>query len=233
MALPKLNVPKYELKIPSTGKKASYRPYLVKEEKILMLAIESDDQAQMTNALKDIIAACTFGEISVNKLTLFDVEYIFAKLRSKSVGETSKVKLPCESCETSNEVDIDLDSVGITEIPNKKIELTDDTGMIMKFPSMSDYLDIQNSDADNVDKIFAVISACIESIYSGDEMFDAATHSKEELNEFIESLNTEQFARVNAYLSKMPTAFVMANFKCSNCNHENEIELKGMMNFFG
>jgi hypothetical protein len=232
MALPQLNVPKYELKIPSTGVKASYRPYLVKEEKILMIAIESEDSAQMSNALKEVIDECTFKKLKINDLTLFDIEYIFAKLRAKSVGETSEVKLPCEKCEQPNEVMIDLEGVDVTAMPAKKIELTSDTGLVMKFPSMADYLDIQNSNLDNVGRIFAIIVASIDSIYSGDEMFDAKSHTHAELNDFVESLNADQFKKVQAFLNEMPAAFVNANFKCEGCGHDNHIELKGMMNFF-
>ena len=234
MALPQLNVPKYELKVPSTGFSAMYRPYLVKEEKILMLAMESEDQKQMTTALKDIIDSCTFGELNVNSFTMFDIEYIFSKLRSKSAGETSEVKIPCSNCETPNQVKIDLEGVGVTPVPEKKIELTDDTGLIMKFPSMADYLDIQNNEGlDNIGRIFAIIVSSIDSIYSGDEVFDASSHSKAELTDFIESLNGDQFKKVQTFLAEMPTAFVNADFKCENCGHENHVELKGMMNFFG
>lgn len=233
MALPKLNVPKYELKLPSTGFSVSYRPYLVKEEKVLMIAMESEDANQMTTAILDIIDTCTFNELNMSSLTMFDIEYIFAKLRSKSVGETSTVNAKCSKCEEGTKVDIDIDTVSITDIPDKKIQLSDSVGLLMKFPSMADYMDIQNSDASNIDKIFATVAASIDSIYSGDDMFEAADSTKAELIDFLESLNAEQFKKIQHFLNAMPVAYVHMEFKCEHCGHANETDLKGLMNFFG
>jgi hypothetical protein len=232
MALPQLNVPKYELTIPSSGIVTEYRPYLVKEEKLLMLALESQDEKQMTKAVIDIIDSCTFNKLKMNSLTMFDVEYMFTKLRSKSVGETSKVTLPCETCEHRNETAIDLDMVSVTEKPDTKIQLTDDTGIIMKFPSLADYLDVQNSDKEAIGKIFDIIAVSIDSIYSGDEMFDASSHSRAELIDFIESLSSEQFKMVQAFLDANPVAYINSSFKCEQCGTDNVIELKGLANFF-
>ena len=233
MALPQLNVPKYELTVPSNGIAVKYRPYLVKEEKLLMIALESQDDKQMTVAITDIIDACTMNQLKMNDLTLFDIEYIFTRLRSKSVGETSTVKLPCEKCEAKNTVDIDLEMAQVTPKPEKKIELNEDTGLVMKFPSLKDYMDVQNSDASNIDKIFNIIVSSIESIYSGDEMFEASTHSKKDLLEFIESLSAEQFKKVQAFLDAMPVVYINTLFECESCGNKNEIELKGLTNFFG
>jgi hypothetical protein len=233
MALPQLNVPKYDLSIPSTGVVVKYRPYLVKEEKLLMIALESQDEKQMTMAVTDIVDSCTMNQLKMHSLTMFDIEYIFTKLRSKSVGETAKVKLPCTKCEEKNSVDIDLEMVQVTEKPDTKIQLTEDTGLIMKFPSLSDYQDVQNSDASNVDKIFAIIVSSIDSIYSGDEMFDTSSHSKKELLDFVESLSAEQFKKVQVFLDAMPAVYINALFECESCGEHNEIELKGLANFFG
>jgi|SaaInl59LU_5_DNA_1037362.scaffolds.fasta_scaffold09209_1 hypothetical protein len=233
MALPQLNVPKYDLSIPSTGVVVKYRPYLVKEEKLLMIALESQDEKQMTMAVTDIVDSCTMNQLKMHSLTMFDIEYIFTKLRSKSVGETAKVKLPCTKCEEKNSVDIDLEMVQVTEKPDTKIQLTEDTGLIMKFPSLSDYQDVQNSDASNVDKIFAIIVSSIDSIYSGDEMFDTSSHSKKELLDFVESLSAEQFKKVQVFLDAMPAVYINALFECEGCGEHNEIELKGLANFFG
>jgi hypothetical protein len=170
MALPKLNTPKYDLKIPSTGTEITYRPYLVREEKILMIAMESEDQKSMSKALLDIIESCT-TDVKTSKLTMFDVEYIFAKLRAKSVGETSEVSVKCDKCEADNKTKVNLEEVSITDLPDTKIELTPTTGLVMKFPSMNDYTDIQNEESlSNVDTIFAIIISSIESIYYGDNL---------------------------------------------------------------
>ena len=234
MALPQLNVPKYTLKVPSTGQQVNYRPYLVKEEKILMIATESQDESQMINAIKDLITGCTDGQVQIDKLPMFDLEYIFTKIRTKAVGETTKIKVPCEECETSVEVEVDLDiGLKVSEGRDKKIELTDDTGLIMKYPSVIDYQDITNSDDAEIDKVFKLISRSIETIYAGDEVFDASTHSEKELISFIESLNSAQFVIVKDFFDNMPQASIDVEYKCHSCGHDHTIELKGLSNFFG
>jgi hypothetical protein len=234
MALPQLNVPKYELKVPSTGKSVRYRPYLVKEEKILMIALESQDENQMIGAIKDLILGCTDGEVNVSKLTMFDLEYVFTKIRTKSVGETTKIKIPCESCEASVEVEVDLETgLKVSEGREKKIPLTDDTGLIMKYPSIDDYMDVTKSNDSEIDKIFKLIIRSIETIYSGDEVFDASTHSEKELISFIESLNSAQFLIVKDFFDNMPQASIDVEYKCASCGHDHTMELKGMSNFFG
>ena len=233
MALPKLNTPKYDLKIPSTGTEITYRPYLVREEKILMIAMESEDQKSMSKALLDIIESCT-TDVKTSKLTMFDVEYIFAKLRTKSVGETSEVSVKCDKCEADNKTKVNLEEVSITGLPDTKVELTPTTGLVMKFPSMNDYTDIQNEESlSNVDTIFAIIISSIESIYDGDNLYQADAHTKLELTEFIESLNTAQFKLIQDFLDSSPQAFVNLKYKCEECGHDHDTQLKGMMNFFG
>jgi hypothetical protein len=234
MALPQLNVPKYELKVPSTGESVKYRPYLVKEEKVLMIALESQDEGQMISAIKDLISGCTEGQVNPSKLTMFDLEYIFTKIRTKSVGETTKIKIPCEACEASVEVEADLDSgLVVTEGRDKKIPLTDDTGLVMKYPAVDDYHDITASDDSEVDKVFKLIARSIETIYSGDQVFDASTHSEKELVSFIESLNSAQFLIVKDFFDHMPQASIDIEYKCTACGHEHSMKLKGMANFFG
>lgn len=234
MALPQLNVPKYELTVPSTGERVKYRPYLVKEEKILMIALESQDEVQMIEAMKSLISACTDNAVNTNKMPMFDLEYIFTKIRTKAVGETTKIKLPCESCEASVEVDVDLDGdLKVSKGREKKIPLTDDTGLIMKYPSISDYRDAVESKDTEIDKIFKLIARSIDTIYSGDEIFEAGTHSEKELISFIESLNSAQFLIVKDFFDNMPQASIDVNYKCLSCGHEHTMELKGMQNFFG
>ncbi len=198
-----------------------------------MIAMESEDQKSMSQALLDIIESCT-PDVSTSKLTMFDVEYIFAKLRAKSVGETSEVSVKCNNCEADNKVKVNLEDVSITDLPNTKIQLTPETGLVMRFPSMTDYTDVQNLDSlSNVDKIFAVIISSIESIYDGENLYNANAHTKEELTEFVESLNTEQFKLIQNFLDSMPQAYVKLKYKCTECGHDHDMELKGMMNFFG
>ena len=234
MALPKLDTPRYEMKIPSTAKKVVYRPYLVKEEKILMLAMESNDQRQMVRGLKDVVNSCTEGLINVDELTMFDLEYVFMQLRSKSSGETTEVNIKCKSCETKNSVSINLSNVNV-KMPKSselKIKLTDKVGVVMKYPSVNDIMDIQNSDDSEINKIFSIIAKAIDSIYSGDEIFDAKEQSIDELKDFIDSLNTEQFNKIKNFIENMPSAGTMISFECSNCSTHNDVEIKGLANFF-
>jgi len=236
MSLPKLNAPTYELKIPSTGKMISYRPYLVKEEKILMLAMESNDDRQMIRAIKDVISACTSDAADTSNITMFDMEYIFTQLRSKSVGESVQVSMNCSECNTSNEIQINLEDVSVKsdESITDTIELTDTIGVRMKYPSVDAVLSSRiDSESNNVDKIFSLLVECVDSIYSGEEIFDAASQSREELNGFIESLNAEQFARIRKFVENIPATVLDVTFKCSNCEHKNETSLRGLANFFG
>lgn len=234
MALPKLDSPRYEMKVPSTGKKAVYRPYLVKEEKVLMLAMESNDNKQMIRALKDVITSCTEGTIDSESLTMFDLEYVFMQLRSKSVGETTEARISCKSCEEKNSLNIDLAKIRV-DVPKeseRKIKLTDNVGIIMKYPTVNDIMDVELTDDASVDKMFDLIEKCIGAIFSGDEIFDAKDQSKAELKEFIESLNSEQFNKIKAFVENMPAAKVDIEFDCIKCKEHNKIEVKGLANFF-
>jgi len=230
MALPSLTSSKYELTVPSTNTRVEYRPYLVKEEKILMIAAESEDESQMIRGIKDIIKSCTFDKMNVDRLTMFDLEYIFTILRSKSVGESSNVSLVCVSCDEPNEVTINLDTVTVTEGVDKNIKLTDTIGMVMKYPYIDDVINAA-SDTD-VEAAFELIVSCIDSIYEGDEMFGAEDQTREELMTFVESLNTQQFEKINKFVLGIPHAFIDAEFNCTKCKTHNEINIRGLANFF-
>lgn len=234
MALPKLDIPRYETTLPSTNKKLVYRPYLVKEEKVLMIAMESEDQGQTIRAVKDIITSCTEGTIDVDDMTMFDLEYMFAQLRAKSVGETSKVVLPCQNCEEKNEVSIDLSkaTVNVPDQKSKRVKLTQDVSIMLKYPSVSDIQNVQAAGKSEVDAIFDLIAASIDSIYYNEEIFDAKDQSKKELNDFIESLSSEQFNKIKDFIQNFPAVTVTASFDCQSCNTHNDIELKGLNNFF-
>lgn len=236
MALPKFDVPTYELVIPSTKKKVEYRPYQVKEEKILMIALESNDEKQIIRATKNIVKTCLFDSVDVDKLTTFDMEYIFTKLRIKSVGETSTINAKCEKCEQYTSVDIDLENKIVIEGEIKKenkIDLGNKNGLIMKYPSINDVLlNFSDTQGSQVDQIFALISACIDTIYTKDEMYDAKDHTKEELNEFIESLDSSQFKKVQTFIEEMPQLVVPVQFTCSSCSQENDVKVRGLSNFF-
>jgi hypothetical protein len=240
MPLPILQSPKYEVKIPSTGKKVTYRPYLVKEEKILMIAMESGDQKQILNAMKEVISNCSFGKIEADSLCTFDLEYIFLKLRSKSVGETSKIKIKCEKCETSTSIEINLDSIEIdmTNRPESNIKLTDDVGVTMSWPKMKAATELAVSNEKESDSkvgsAIDVIISCIDSIYDKTKVYKSSEQTKEEMMQFIDSLNQSQFAKIQEFIEAMPKLEHLAKFKCSDpkCGHQNEITLSGMQNFF-
>jgi len=236
MALPKLNSPTYELKVPSTGNNISYRPYLVKEEKILMMAMESNDNEQMMRAVKDVIRSCTSDSVNVDTLAMFDIEYIFTQLRAKSVGETSTVSVKCSECGSSNDVDVNLDEVyvNVPESTVHTIPLTDTVGVSLKYPSVNAMVKAQSSDTKSeIDRVFDLIVACIDSIYSDDEIFDAKEQSEKELKEFIESLNTQQFNQVRDFIESIPSAAINVEFMCISCSKHNSFEVKGLGNFFG
>ena len=236
MALPKLNSPTYELKVPSTGNSISYRPYLVKEEKILMMAMESNDTEQMMRAVKDVIRSCTSDSVDVNTLAMFDIEYIFTQLRAKSVGETSTISVKCSSCKASNDVVVNMEDVYV-DVPESTVHtipLTDTVGVSLKYPSVNAMVKAQSSDTKSeVDRVFDLIVACVDSIYSDDEIFDAKEQSEKELKEFIESLNTQQFNQVRDFIESIPSATINVEFMCMSCSEHNSFEVKGLGNFFG
>jgi DNA-directed RNA polymerase subunit RPC12/RpoP len=235
MALPKLNdKPKYELVIPSTKQKVKFRPYLVKEEKVLMLALESQDQIQIFEAIADTIEACVDGDIDKNVLTTFDIEYMFVKIRTKSVGESIKLIPKCSECEAENEISIGLDKI-IVDIPegNNIIKISDDINIKMKWPSFLSVLsdDVIN-DKSETEQTFKMISKCIESVMTEDENMMFKDEPKKDQMEFIESLNNEQFNAIREFVEKMPSLEHDASYKCNACEHDNELKLKGMSDFF-
>ena len=236
MALPKLNTPTYELEVPSTDEKIKYRPFLVKEEKILMIAMESKDNAQIVNAVKDIVTACTFNTLDVANLPMFDVEYIFLQIRAKSVGEISKLKILCpddKKTYANAEVDLTKVEVQVDDNHSNKIELTDNMGMIMTYPTIDSFTDsgIQTIDANNM---LDVIGSCILQIYedNGEKVFQAKDQTKKELTEFIESMNTNQFKQVQAFFDTMPKLKHTIKVKNPKTKKENKVTLTGLNDFF-
>jgi len=237
MALPKLNTPTYELEIPSTDEKIQYRPFLVKEEKILMMALETKDNAQIVNAVKDIVNECTFNKINISNMPMFDTEFIFLQIRSKSVGEISKLKLLCPDDEkTYADIELDLNEVKVQvgDDHTNKIKLTDDMGIIMTYPSIDSFADsgIQDINASNM---IDVIGSCILQIYEqkGEKVYEAKDQTKKELNEFIEQLNTKQFQDVQKFFDTMPRLKHTIKIKNPKTKKTSEVTLSGLNDFFG
>ena len=198
MALPQLNTATYELKLPSTGKTIKYRPFLVKEQKILMLAQESEDDKQIERAFADIISSCTFEKFNPYKMPLFDIEYIFLRLRGKSVGDKITLNILCpDDEETRVDVDINLEDVGVltNDDHTNEVELTKDIKIIMKYPTLSDMTGF--SDKGEVLSIFEMIKACVQEIHSGEDIYNSVDISSKELDEFIGNMSTQNFEEIN------------------------------------
>ena len=237
MALPKLTTPTYELEIPSTDEKIKYRPFLVKEEKILMMAMESKENADITQAVKDIVSECTFNKVDISSMPMFDVEYIFLQIRSKSVGEVSKLKLLCpDDKKTYAEVDLNLTEVKVQvgEDHTNKIELKDGMGIIMTYPTIDSFSKSGIKDI-NASNTLDVISGCIMQIYekNGEKTYDPKDQTKKELMEFIEQLNTKQFKDVQKFFETMPKLKHEVTIKNPKTKKESKVTLTGLNDFFG
>ena len=237
MALPKLTTPTYELEIPSTDEKIKYRPFLVKEEKILMMAMESKSSADITQAVKDIVMECTFNKVNISNMPMFDVEYIFLSIRSKSVGEVSKLKLLCpDDGKTYADVELDLNEVKVQvgDDHTNKIELTDDMGLIMKYPTIDSFSETGIRDI-TPDNMLDVIGSCILQIFEkkGEKVYDTKDQTKKEVTDFIESLNTKQFKDVQHFFETMPKLKHEITLKNPKTKKESKVTLTGLNDFFG
>tara|TARA_R100001377_G_C3193017_1_gene111397 strand:+ start:1618 stop:2319 length:702 start_codon:yes stop_codon:yes gene_type:complete len=233
MALPKLNdSPKYELIIPSTKQKVNYRPYLVKEEKILMMAMETQDSKATLSAVVDTIAACVQDEINTSALAIFDVEYMFTQIRSKSVGENAKLGMKCSKCEHDNEVAVDVSSV-VVDVPeiNNVVQLTDEISIEMKWPTYKQIIEIEALGS-STSIGFDLIGKCIEAIVSDEERTLVKDVSNKEIVDFIESMTSTQFGMLSAYVEQMPKLTHDIYFECERCEEVNTRTLQGMTDFF-
>jgi len=237
MALPKLNTPTYELEVPSTDEKIKYRPFLVKEEKILLMAMESGKNEDIVSAVRDIVTACTFNKVNLGNSPMFDVEYIFLNIRAKSVGEVSKLKLLCpDDKKTYAETEINLAEVQVQvgDGHTNKIELTDEMGMIMTYPTIDSFMEmgVQTINASNM---LDVIGACVLQIYekNGEKVYHAKDQTKKELTEFIEQLTTQQFKKLQKFFDTMPKLKHEIKVKNPKTKKESKVTLQGLNDFFG
>jgi len=236
MALPKLNTPTYELELPSSDEKIKFRPFLVKEEKILMIAMESGKSPDIINAVKDIVKTCTFDKLDISNIPMFDVEYVFLRIRSKSVGEVSKLKLLCpDDKKTYADVEVNLEDVQVQvgDDHTNKIELGDGKGVIMTYPTIDSFSEtgIQNITAKNM---LDVIGTCMLQIYEdkGEKVYEAKDQTKKELNDFIESMNTGQFQKLQKFFDTMPKLKHTVKVKNPKTKKESEVTLTGLNDFF-
>ena len=238
MPLPKIATPTYELVLPSSGRKIKYRPFLVKEEKILIIALESQDQKQITNAVKSILSSCIITKgTKVDKLATFDIEYLFLNIRGKSIGENIDVMVTCpddEKTQVSTTINIDDIKVQTSEDHQKDIKLDDTYSLRMKYPSLGEFVS-SNFSGENikVQDTFDLIASCIDQVYSEEESQTQEECTKKELNDFVESLNTNQFQEIEKFFDTMPKLSHTVKIVNPNTKVENEIKLEGLQNFFG
>tara|TARA_S200000501_G_scaffold171434_1_gene161538 strand:- start:1255 stop:1971 length:717 start_codon:yes stop_codon:yes gene_type:complete len=238
MPLPKISTPTYELVLPSSNKKIKYRPFLVKEEKILIIALESQDQKQIANAVKNIIASCILSRgIKVEKLSTFDIEYLFLNIRGKSVGEDIEVMVTCPDDEkTQVPMSINIDSIQVkkSDEHSPDIKLDDQFTLRMRYPSLSEFIKSNfTMDDMKVDDTFELIASCVDQVYSEEESWTQEDCTKKELMEFIEQLNSSQFKEIEKFFDTMPKLSHTVKVTNPNTKVESEIVLEGLQNFFG
>ena len=238
MPLPKIATPTYELVLPSSGRKIKYRPFLVKEEKILIIALESQDQKQIATAVKSILSSCILTKgTKVDKLSTFDIEYLFLNVRGKSVGEQIEVMVTCpDDGKTQVPMSINIDSIKVQKSDNHNadIKLDDTYTLRMRYPSLNEFIKTNfNVDEMKVDDTFELIASCIDQIYSEEESWTQQDCTKKELVEFLEGLNSSQFKEIEVFFETMPKLSHKVKVKNPNTGVESDIVLEGLQNFFG
>ena len=238
MPLPKISTPTFELELPSTGKPIQYRPFLVKEEKLLLLALESEDTKQITTAIKTVIKNCieTKG-IKVETLPTFDIEYLFLNIRSKSVGEDVELSIICpDDNETTVPVKINIDDIKVqkNEAHTNKIKVDDSIMMEMKYPSLEQFIknNFDFSDQNSTEQSFEMVADCVDKIYTEEEVWTSSDVTKKEIVEFLDQMNSSQFKQIEKFFETMPKLSHTITVKNPNTNVESEVVLEGLSSFF-
>jgi len=237
MALPINNTLTYTLTVPSTGQEIKYRPFLVKDEKTLLLAHQSEDVKVMIDSLKNVITSCVKDDINVNDLATFDIEYIFTQIRAKSVGEIVELFLKCDTCEDEKavtKINLDISKIPVTKNEKHKsdIILYDDVGITLKYPSFSIVNKLGGVEAKGVDDLFNIIIECIDTIYNSTEVFHVKEQTKEELTDFLNNLTSDQFKKIQEFFETLPVMKQEIDYKCPVCNKEHHKVLEGLQSFF-
>jgi hypothetical protein len=236
MALPKIGIPTYELELPSTGKTIKYRPFVVKEEKVLLLALESEDEKEIKNAVKDLIKNCVQSRIKVEELPSFDLEYIFLKIRAASVSEEITMMVTCQDDgKTQVEAVININEVNVfkPEGHSNKIMLDDHTGIMLKYPGMDRFIDSEFLNKDiRTDEVFDFIASSVDQIFNEEEVWDSSTTSKKEMKEFIEGLTAKQFEVIQNFYETMPRLIHKFEVTNPNTGEKSEYTIEGLQNFF-
>lgn len=237
MTIPIVATPTYELKLPSSEKVIKYRPFLVKEEKMLLLAMETKDPAQIQSTAKKVILDCTYGSVDVETCPPFDLEYIMLQLRIRSIGEKITVSMKCSKCETPTAMEIDLTKVNVTKSENHSttIKLTDNMGVVMRYPTMTDSaLQEENNkeQKQEINKSIEIIASCIEAIYHKESVYDTSKYTKQEVIDFVESLSQNMFQKIANFFQEMPSIKHDVNFACTKCGENNKYIMRGIQDFF-
>jgi hypothetical protein len=240
MALPMMNTPTYNMVVPSSGVSVKFRPFLVKEEKALLIAQQSEDLMVMVDTLKSVVKTCVLETIDINKLATFDLEYMFTQIRAKSVGEIIELIFPCDNDHGEDnekarvKVSIDLTTLQVEKDPNhtNKIDLFGDVGVMMKYPTMDIMKKLETLDEDNIDKIFDVVALSIDYIYQGEEIFYTKEQKHEEVLQFLNNLTSEQFIKIQNFFATMPRIKKEIDYICPVCQKQHKKMLEGMQSFF-
>lgn len=239
MALPKQSAPTYTLEVPSTKEKLKFRPFLVKEQKALLLAQQSEDAVVMADTLKSVIQSCAQSKIDIEKFAIFDLEYIFSQIRAKSVGENVELFFFCDTCEDDKakvKITIDITNLKVEHFEGheQKIPLFDDVGVVMKYPSIDVIKNIEKigTVSSEVDLVFDIIAECIDYIYDSNEVYYAKEQTKQELADFINNLTADQFNKVENFFDTMPKLQYKVAYNCPVCGKAHNKTLEGLSSFF-
>ena len=237
MALPQVALPTYELTVPSTGKKLKFRPFVVKEEKLLLLALESNDEKNIEDAVKQLLKGCIQSRVKIDDLPIFDLEFIFLQIRAVSVGEIIEMNVTCkDDNETKVKYNLNLAEVKVKfpEGHSKKIELSKKMGIVMKYPSMKEFIKTSIiGSALDADNVLEVIAGCIDQIYDGEEVYDSSTTTKKEFTEFVENLTNAQFEELQKFFETAPSLSHTFSVTNPNTGKESEFIIEGLASFFG
>jgi len=235
MALPKINTPTYELQLPSTGEIIKYRPFLVKEQKLLLIAQESGEEKQIANAMGELVNSCTFGKVNTKSAPMFDIEYLFLKIRGKSVGEKVKLNLICpDDGKTTVPYDLNLEDVEcqVQDDHSNEIQINEDIKIVFRYPLLTDLQNVKASAGDS-EKTFHFMECCIDSIHSGDDVFQRIDIKDKELSNFIEQFTNEQFEKITQFFNTMPKLRHVVKVTNPKTKKKNEILLEGLESFLG
>jgi DNA-directed RNA polymerase subunit M/transcription elongation factor TFIIS len=239
--LPKIDIPIYETKLISSGEVIRFRPFLVKEQKLFLMAGESDDPKETVKTIKQVLRNCVLDDIDIENMATFDIEYLFLQLRARSVGEIANLRFTCnnnisETEKCGNAVKIDVNVLEINPEKNKdhsnKIQITDKVGVVLKYPTFNS-LDISNLDTDNIEQILEIIVSCIDYVYDADSVYYAKDTPKQELVEFIENLKQADLEKISVFFNTLPKIKKDVDFNCEKCGYHETLTLEGIQSFFG